>query len=321
MSSVSVVLPFLFLLLLLPSFRRFLDCGRAVRCLLSLGSGRFMHLVVLHGYQGADVDAEQLALTEQLFDAALGELCVVARGQLCLLVGDFNVEPTNIPCLAKGISAGLWADFEEAWALAAGLQPTPTCKRSWTAAGGHLRDFMVGCPLAVAAALSCKVQANRWVALHLAVRTFFDCCRWSGRVTQPVQRALLWLASWLPAVDKGRGSKSVEVRRVWEVYDERVQFMSRQDAFQLDESLDAGESFVHGLSGLVLLGQRLLTLTSSVGVLFRAEVWLLGGGLHCSGLSGLVVTTYGKLVAMHLMSMMLLMYSCTGTLLLLFCLI
>ena len=32
-----------------------------------------MHLVVLYGYQGADSDAEQLALTEQLSDAALGE--------------------------------------------------------------------------------------------------------------------------------------------------------------------------------------------------------------------------------------------------------
>ena len=70
------------------------------------------------------------ALTEQLFDAALGELSVVARGQLCLLVGDFNVEPTKILCLAKGISTGLWVDFEEAWALAAGLRPAPTCKRS-----------------------------------------------------------------------------------------------------------------------------------------------------------------------------------------------
>ena len=53
-------------------FKRFFDCGRAVRCMLPLGLGRFMHLVVLYGYQGADADAEQLALTEQLFDAALG---------------------------------------------------------------------------------------------------------------------------------------------------------------------------------------------------------------------------------------------------------
>ena len=169
-------------------FKSFFDCGRAVRCLLPLGAGRFMRLVVLYGYQGADADAEQLALTEQLFDAAMGELSVVARGQPCLLVGDFNVEPTKIPCLAKGISAGLWVDFEEAWALAAGLQPAPTCKRSWTAAG-------VGRPLAVAAVLSCRVQADRWIAPHLAVRTLFDCCRWESRVTQPVQRTPLWPAA------------------------------------------------------------------------------------------------------------------------------
>ena len=88
-----------------------------MRCLLPLGAGRFLHLVVLYGYQGADTDAEQLALTEQLFDAALGELSVVSRGQPCMLVGDFNVEPTKIPCLAKGISAALWVDFEESLGL------------------------------------------------------------------------------------------------------------------------------------------------------------------------------------------------------------
>ena len=89
---------------------------------------------------------------------------------------------------------------------------------------------MVGCPLAVAAVLSCKVQGDRWIAQHLAVRTFFDCCRCTSRVTQPVARTPLWPASWLPATDKSRGSKSVEVQRVWEVYDERLQFLSRNDA-------------------------------------------------------------------------------------------
>ena len=89
--------------------------------------------------------------------------------------------------------------------------------------------------------LSCKVQADRWIAPHLAVRTLFDCCRWDCRVAQPFQRTPLWPASWLPAVDEGRGSKSVEVQRVWGVYDERLQFISRQDALHLDESLDAGD--------------------------------------------------------------------------------
>ena len=61
-------------------FKSFFYSGRAVRCMLTLGGGRFMYLVVLYGYQGSDIDAEQLALTEQLFDAALGELSVVGRG-------------------------------------------------------------------------------------------------------------------------------------------------------------------------------------------------------------------------------------------------
>ena len=65
-------------------FKSFFECGRAVRCMLA--AGRFKHLFVLYGYQGADADteqlalSEQLALTEQLFDAVLGELNVVARG-------------------------------------------------------------------------------------------------------------------------------------------------------------------------------------------------------------------------------------------------
>ena len=88
-----------------------------------------MHLVVLHGYQSADDSAEQLALTVQLFDAALGELGVVARGQPRLTVGDFYVEPTKIPCLSKGISAGLWVDLEAAWSAAKGEQSAVTCKR------------------------------------------------------------------------------------------------------------------------------------------------------------------------------------------------
>ena len=43
------------------------------------------------------------------------------------------------------------------------------------------------------------------------------------------------------AVGTSTGSKSVEVRRVWEVYDERLQYLSQQDASQLDESLDTGD--------------------------------------------------------------------------------
>ena len=282
-------------------FQRFFDCGRVVRCMLPLGFGRFMHLVVLYGFQDADTDAEQLSLTEQLFDAALGELSVVARGQPCLLVGDFNVEPTKIPCLAKGNSAGLWVDLEEAWALAAGLRLAATCKRTWVADGGHRRDFMVGCPLAVAAVLSCKVQNDRWVAPHLAVRTLFDCCRWSGRVTQAVQRTPLWLPSLSRFGGFGRLMMSVfSLCLVRTLCYQMIPFILVM-------------FHVHGLFGLVLLSLHLLMLIGLVAVLFLVEAWFWVEGVLPFGLLGWVVTKFGRLVFLLLTLMMLLMSFCIVT--------
>ena len=155
---------------------------------------------------------------------------------------------------------------------------------------------MVGCTLAAATVLSCEVQPDRWVVPHLAVRTFFDCCRWTCRVTQPVSRTPLRPAFWLPAVEKGRGSKSVEVQRVWEVYDERFQFMS-------DKSPG---SLVHGLSGLVLLRLRLLTLIGSERVLFLAGVWFFDGGVLCFRVVRRGGIRFGRLGVMLLMLLVLL---------------
>ena len=121
------------------------------------------------------------------------------------------------------------------------MPPAVTCKRAWGDLGGHRRDFMVGCPLVAAAVHSCSVQQDRWVVPHLAVRASFLYSSWTCRVSQPVKRTPLWPASWLPVLDKTRGSKSVEVQRVWEIYDERLQFMSREDALGLDSALLCGD--------------------------------------------------------------------------------
>ena len=37
------------------------------------------------------------------------------------------------------------------------------------------------------------------------------------------------------------GSKSVEVQRVWEIYDDRLQYMSGLDASLLDQSLERSD--------------------------------------------------------------------------------
>ena len=69
-----------------PVFERFFGLGRAVRCMVPSGGRRFMHLVGLYGYYGADPSAQKLQLTNQLIEAALGELAVVARGSGLVLM-------------------------------------------------------------------------------------------------------------------------------------------------------------------------------------------------------------------------------------------
>ena len=228
-------------LLLLLDLRGSFGLGRAVRCLVPIGCGRFTHLVVLYGYHGADSSAERLQLTNQFFEAAVGELAVVARRQPCLIVGDFNVEPTKIPCLAKGISAGLWVDLEASWAVASGRVPAVTCKRTWDSDSGNGRDFQLGCPLCAAAVLCCGVMGDRWVQPHLAVRTWFAAERWTAQVTQLCWFTPLWPALWVSSVDKSKGSKSAEVRRIWEICDDRLGWISADDACCVDDALASGD--------------------------------------------------------------------------------
>ena len=146
---------------------------------------------------------------------------------------------------------------------------------------------------------------------HLAVRTLFDCCRWECWVTQPVQRTSLWPASWLPPIDKSRGFKSVEVQRVWEVFDERLQFMSRHDALHLDVSLCADD-----VSGAWLVWSKAAEAALADAFRFSggrlpSRVWFLAGVAFCFALYGLAVIRFGRLGLILVMLLMLPTFSCT----------
>ena len=105
--------------LLLISFGDLLDLGRAARCffflLVAVGLCTWWCCIVFKGCQGGDPSGG--------YRSAFCELDVIARGQLVLVICDFNVEPTKVPCLSKRILAGLWVDLEAAWAGAADVAP------------------------------------------------------------------------------------------------------------------------------------------------------------------------------------------------------
>ena len=148
------------------------------------------------------------------------------------------MEPTrSLP--GKRDQAGLWVDLEASWASASGRVPGFTCRQDWGSTLGSRRDFLVGCPRPAATVSGCEVMRDRWVVPHFSVRTCFDYSRWLAKVSLPVQRMPLWPSSWLPVLDKSRGSKAAEVQR--DIYDDRLQFMSRDDALNLDGAFDSGD--------------------------------------------------------------------------------
>ena len=59
------------------------------------------------------------------------------------------------------------------------------------------------------------VQDDRWIRTSLGCSCSLSVFSLGLWVSQLVQRSPLWLASWLPVLDKSRGSKSAEVQRAW----------------------------------------------------------------------------------------------------------
>ena len=124
-------------------FRVWVGLGRVLRSVVPVGRGCVFHVVVVCGFQGADSDPEKLARIEQLFQAVLCELRVGGDGHPHLLLGDFNIEPSKIPCLAKGISEGLLVDFAEKFSASRGNLPARTCKNVWDSEPGGILFLVI----------------------------------------------------------------------------------------------------------------------------------------------------------------------------------
>ena len=114
------------------------------------------------------MDANKLQLTYKLLQAVLAEAQVVCIGQPMLIAGDLNAGPAVIPCLAKGISSGRYADLALAflWVLDSLLILLVRFNRD--DGTGSRRDFFVGCPNALAASHACYVT-DRWFTPHFSV--------------------------------------------------------------------------------------------------------------------------------------------------------
>ena len=209
------------------SFKEFFRIARAMRVILPLGNGGVVHLFVIYGYQGAENDPEKLQLTDHLFAAVLAEARMCCCGQPVILAGDFNADPFVIPSLARGISDGQWVDLERAFAFGRGVPPFSTCQFQLDEDKGSRRDFLLACPIALAAATASYVLPDRWFTPHFAVYAEFSLSlsAWDATVDRARTHSPLWLACWLQYPDRSRSSASQEVRDIWDVYIREVGFV------------------------------------------------------------------------------------------------
>ena len=141
------------------------------------------------GIRGAEEDADQLILTDELLQAVLAEAWVVCTGQPVLIAGDLNADPAVIPCLAKAISEGRFVDLALAYSLGERKRPAATCKFKLDECSGSRLDFILACPNAVAASTACMVT-DWWFPHHFSLFAAFDINGWSAEVSCPFVSSL-----------------------------------------------------------------------------------------------------------------------------------
>ena len=104
-----------------------------------------------------------------------------------------------------------------AHSLGAGIAPDATCRFSREDGTGSRRDFLIGCPSALAASQACYVT-DRWFTPHFSVLARFRIGAWMANVACPVVCQLVWPACWLDTTDKSSSSATRVVQDVWDVF-------------------------------------------------------------------------------------------------------
>ena len=117
----------------------------------------------------------------------------------------------------RGISSGWYVDLALAYSLGAGLTPDVTCLFNREEGTGSRRDFLVGCPSALAASLACYVT-DRWFSPHFSVVADFRIGAWTADIACPVACLPIWPACWLDTPDRSSLSSTRVVQDASDVF-------------------------------------------------------------------------------------------------------
>ena len=114
---------------------------------------------------------------------------------------------------------------------------------------GSRGDFLLACPIALAAATACSVLPDRWFTPHFAVSAELSLSAWDATVDRARTHSPLWPACWLQCPDRSSSSTSQEVQNICDVYIREVgvgfvPFAVREQLFRLCNSPDVDSSWL-----------------------------------------------------------------------------
>ena len=106
------------------------------------------------------------------------------------------------------------------------VPPSSTCQFQLDEDKGSRRDFLLACPVALAAASACIcIPLIDGLLPHFSVSAEFSLSSWDATVDRARTHSPLWPACWLQVPDRSRSSTSSEVRDIWDVYIREVGFV------------------------------------------------------------------------------------------------
>ena len=120
------------------------------------------------------------------------------------------------------LAAGRFVDLALAYSRGVGVELDATCKFNREGGVGSRRDFIVGCPNALAASDACFVT-DRWFTPHFSVIACFRIDAWLADIACPEVCQPVWPACWLDTPDRSSSSAARVVQVVWDVYREELQ--------------------------------------------------------------------------------------------------
>ena len=126
----------------------------------------------IYGYTGGHKSRVSANRTESLLRAVLDELKSMPESP-CLILGDFNAEPSDLPTFRNLTSLG-WTDLGASAALWNQLPDQPTCKAPNPGSRATVRDYILASPLALPFVSNFSVAFEDTFVTHAVLRCTLD---------------------------------------------------------------------------------------------------------------------------------------------------